>query len=365
VVDRQGVPADQQGRQPNQPANHNQFLQGLDADWKSGATTTSLFLIHSIAYSSGSRPKAIDIVKPEGRGALVYKTLANTLTQYALTQQPAAPNEKVVAAQSQEQQLLQQLMDDLCDRGVLKNPASWELPGPVYRSLEQIHDNLRDVLRALAVGSAARRPVQDMQAAALAALQNSILFPNGPNALPRPVSNAMFEEIQRIRAVFSAATDQIAVNSHLVGNCSIRPEPSPTATSRSDRFIRFYEEYPTATPDALVCADRPVPRGSAVVVSLAGSWSEMKDGKCTSLDRCRQGPVVWPPRIIGKTATSDGNRVYDKLYVHPTTILPRPVDYTVCVQLPITVPGASFIMTSGDSLKMSVIDGRDAEDARQ
>jgi hypothetical protein len=101
--------------------------------------------------------------------------------------------------------------------------------------------------------------------------------------------------------------------------------------------------------------DRVVPKGVPVIVSLAGSWSEMNGGKCTSLGHCRQGPVTWAPTIIGMAT---GKPIYRTAYTHPTSILPKHVDYKVCAQLPSVSAGDTFLMTSGDPLKLSVTDQR-------
>ena len=214
------------------PADGDPFLQGLDADWKSIPTETrpviscayetlDTFGIRVVGWASATRfcshpgipvsADHIDIVKPKNTESPAYQTLASALI-YAVHGPIPSANERDV---------LQQLMDHLCDRGVLKNPAEWEVPGPVYRSVQEIHGELAQVLSGLPVGSHARKPIQTMQDAALQVLQNPSLFPPGSLDGARPMSGDMMQAVLALRSTFSSATAEIVENYGLTGNCII------------------------------------------------------------------------------------------------------------------------------------------------
>jgi hypothetical protein len=214
------------------PANGDPFLQRLDANWKSIPTETrpviscayetlDTFGIRVVDWASATRfcshpgipvsADHIDIVKPKNTESPAYQTLASALI-YAVHGPIPSANERDV---------LQQLMDHLCDRGVLKNPATWEVPGPVYRSVQEIHGELAQVLSGLPVGSRARKPIQTMQDAALQVLQNPSLFPPGSLGGARPMSGKMMQSVLALRSTFSSATAEIVENYGLTGNCII------------------------------------------------------------------------------------------------------------------------------------------------
>jgi pimeloyl-ACP methyl ester carboxylesterase len=214
------------------PADSDDFLRELDADWKSipGDTRPIIscayekldtFGMRVVNWSSATRfcnhpgiaveADHIDIVKPKNTASPAYQTFASALI-YAIQGSIPSANERDV---------LQLLMDHLCDRGVLKNPATWEVPGPVFRSVNEIHGELVQVLSGLPVGSRARTPIQTMQEAALRVLQNPSLFPPGSLNWPRRVSGEMMQAVLVLRSTFSSATAEIVENYGLTGNCVI------------------------------------------------------------------------------------------------------------------------------------------------
>jgi hypothetical protein len=132
--------------------------------------------------------------------------------------------------QGNERDDIQQLMDFICNRGVLQNDYSWELPDEVYASVGEIETKLGNTLGKLLTDSAARQLVQTMQFASHQLLQNRTVFPNGPRGLARPVSGALRDAIHAYRAVFSENTAQLVQTYALKGNCNLsaglKPVPS-------------------------------------------------------------------------------------------------------------------------------------------
>jgi hypothetical protein len=125
---------------------------------------------------------------------------------------------------------IQHLMDFLCNRGVLQNDYSWELPDAVHASVEQIEAELGNRLDQLPADSAARQPVQTMQNASRQLLQNPTVFPNRARGSARPVNGALRDAIHEYRRLFSDNIAQLVQIYALKGNCNLsaglKPVPS-------------------------------------------------------------------------------------------------------------------------------------------
>ncbi len=144
----------------------------------------------------------------------VAKTLPSA--QPAASPQPPPPPHP-----APERDAIQHLMDFICNRGVLQNDYSWEVPKAVYDSVGEIRNQLGNTLGQLATDSAARQPLQNMQRASRILLQDPTIFPDGPDGLPRPISGPLRDAIHKFRAVFSQNTSQILQIYALKGNCDL------------------------------------------------------------------------------------------------------------------------------------------------
>jgi S1-C subfamily serine protease len=121
----------------------------------------------------------------------------------------------------EERDSIQHLMDSVCSRGVLQNPASWEMRGAVFRSVQGLQGELEQTLKELPTDSKARQPLQSMQSASRRLLVNPTIFPLGPNSGPGPISNDMRLALKQLRAVFSQNTSLLVSSYGLKGNCTI------------------------------------------------------------------------------------------------------------------------------------------------
>jgi hypothetical protein len=133
-----------------------------------------------------------------------------------LLNNPSVPDRRV-----SERDAIQHLMDSICDRGVLQNDYSWELPGRVYVSVERMRTELKNTLDQLATDSAAREPLQSMQRASRMMLQDPTLFPRGPADYARPVTDSLAQAIHKFRVIFAENTSQIVQTYALKGNCDL------------------------------------------------------------------------------------------------------------------------------------------------
>jgi hypothetical protein len=120
-----------------------------------------------------------------------------------------------------ERDVIQRLTDDICNRGVLENDYSWELPNEVYASVGEIENELGNALGQLATDSEARQPLQTMRSASRKLLQDPTVFPNGPGGGARPISDPLRDAIHKFRMVFSQNTAQLVQIYALKGNCNL------------------------------------------------------------------------------------------------------------------------------------------------
>jgi hypothetical protein len=124
-----------------------------------------------------------------------------------------------------ERDVIQHLMNFICNRGVLQNDSSWEVPKAVYNSVQEIRNKLENTLDQLPTDSAAHQPLQNMQKASRMLLQDPTvyptIFPEGPDGGARPISGSLRDAIHRFRAVFSENTSQTAQIYALKGNCNL------------------------------------------------------------------------------------------------------------------------------------------------
>jgi hypothetical protein len=120
-----------------------------------------------------------------------------------------------------ERDAIQHLMDSICNRGVLQNDYSWEVPSAVNASVAEIGNELGNALGRLGTDSAARQPLQNMQRASRMLLQDPTVFPDGPGGHPRPISGPLRDAIHKFRAAFSQNTTQLVQVYALKGNCEL------------------------------------------------------------------------------------------------------------------------------------------------
>ena len=141
---------------------------------------------------------------------------------------PQVPDRRV-----SERDAIQHLMNFICDREVLQNDYSWELPGEVYASVEEMRTELKNALDQLATNSAARQPLQNMQKTSRMMLQDPKVFPRGPADYAQPISNSLRQAIHKYRVIFAQNTSELVQTYALKGNCDLSAglEAEPSSSS--------------------------------------------------------------------------------------------------------------------------------------